>query len=161
MKKCSFTGHRIIPEKHKEKLEALVFRAIEYAYSNECREFYTGGALGFDTMAAKAILKFRMKHSDVRLVIAVPCKDQAGKWSYSDRDMYDYILSSADEIIFCSEEYTKDCMKKRNEYLAGVCDMLIAYVGRSSSGAAQTVRMAKSFGKEVYNLYPTVADTAL
>jgi len=31
-------------------------------------------------------------------------------------------------------------------------DMVISYVSRSNSGAAQTVRMAHALGKEVYNL---------
>ena len=153
MKTCSFTGHRIIPTAHMKKLTDLLDRAIEYAYANGCRSFYTGGAIGFDTMAAKALLRFRIKHNDVKIIIAVPCQDQAERWSFSDRDMYEYILANADEVVFCSDEYTKDCMKKRNEFLATVCDVLIAYSGRASSGSAQTVRMAKALGKEVYNLF--------
>ena len=161
MKSCSFTGHRSIPESHRNALETLLLRAIEYAYTNGCRDFYTGGALGFDTMAAKQLIQFKMSHRDVRLIVAVPCKDQAERWTSSQRDMYDYILSCADEVVFCSEEYTKDCMKKRNEYLANTCDILIAYSGRASSGSAQTVRMAKALGKTVYNLYPSVAGGAV
>lgn len=157
MKSCSFTGHRIIPNDHIKKLDSLLSRAIEFAYSEGCRNFYTGGALGFDTMAAKQLLSYRMYHSDVRIIVAVPCREQSKKWSDAERDMYDYILANADEVVFCSEEYTKDCMKKRNEYLAEVCDILIAYSGRYSSGSAQTVRMATRLGKEVYNLYPTVS----
>ena len=157
MKGCSFTGHRSIPHSHIDKLSDLISRAIEYAYLEGCRVFYTGGALGFDTMAAKALLAYRIKRSDIKLVVVVPCKNQSGMWSESARSIYEYILSNADEVVFCSEEYTKDCMKKRNEYLASVCDILVAYAGRNSSGSAQTVRMAKSFGKEVYNLYHAVA----
>lgn len=153
---CSFTGHRVIPAKHKEKLDALLDRAIEYAYSEGCRVFHTGGALGFDTVVAKKLLTYRMRHTDVRLIVVVPCKDQSVRWSESDRDMYDYILANADEVVFCSDEYSKDCMKKRNAYLAEVCDVLFAYCGRNSSGSAQTLRMASALGKTVYNLYPSV-----
>lgn len=158
MKKCSFTGHRSVSESHYKKLESLLERAIEYAYAEGCRVFYTGGALGFDTMASKSVLSYRIKHNDVRLIVAVPCKNQSEKWNESDKDMYDYILANADEVVFCSEEYTKDCMKKRNTYLAETCDMLIAYSGKYASGSAQTLRMAQALGKEVYNLYPTVAN---
>ncbi len=158
MRSCSFTGHRIIPENHIEKLEALLRRAIDFAYAEGCRNFYTGGALGFDTMAAKQLINYRMRFSDVRIIVAVPCRTQSERWSYSEREMYDYILSNADEVIFCSDEYTKDCMKKRNEYLAEVCDLLIAYSYKYTSGSAQTVRMATVLGKEVYNLYTAIAD---
>ena len=157
MKKCSFTGHRVIADECLEKLSDLLGRAVEYAYSSGCRSFYTGGAVGFDTMAARAVLAYRMSHRDLKLIIAVPCKNQDAKWTEAEKDAYAYILSNADEVVFISEEYTKDCMKRRNEYLASVCDILIAYSGRSASGSAQTVRMAKTLGKEVYNLYSHVA----
>ena len=147
----------MIPDAHYTRLEDLLERAIEFAYSEGCREFYTGGALGFDTMAAKKIISYRMSHSDVRLIVAVPCENQAEKWSDDAKSIYEYILSNADEVIFCSNEYTKDCMRRRNEYLADTCDVLIAYCGRFTSGAAQTVRMAEKKGKTVYNLYRSAA----
>jgi len=153
MEKCSFTGHRTIPKNHFEALSDLLSRAIDYVYAEGCRTFYTGGALGFDTMAARKLISYRISHRDIRLIVVVPCKNQADKWTDAQKDAYDYVLANADEVIFLSEEYTKDCMRKRNEYLADVCDVLIAYSGRSSSGSAQTVRMAHSLGKTVYNLY--------
>ena len=67
--------------------------------------------------------------------------------------MYNYILSRADEVIYVSEEYTPTCMKERNRYLAEHSDILLSYVSRSNSGAAQTVRMARGKCKEIYNLY--------
>ena len=160
MKNCSFTGHRHIPDGHMKALSQLLDRAIEYTYSEGCRNFYTGGALGFDTMAARQLIRYKLSHSDMRLIIVVPCKNQDEKWSPSQRDAYEYILANADEIFYCSEEYTKDCMKKRNAYLAEQCDIMIAYSGRTSSGSAQTVRMAESRGKTVYNLYPAVSRSA-
>lgn len=157
MNNCSFTGHRLIEYRHEKKLSDLLDRAIAYAYEEGCRNFYTGGAIGFDTMAARKLIGFRISHRDVKIIVAVPCKDQDARWTDAQKDNYAFILSNADEIVFVSEEYTKDCMRKRNEYLADVCDVLIAYSGRSSSGSAQTIRMAESRGKTVYNLYPSVA----
>lgn len=153
MRCCSFTGHRIIDPARYKALENLLDRAIEYSYDEGCRTFLCGGALGFDTMAAKVLISKRMKYSDVRLVMVLPCKNQAEKWSERDRELYEYTLSVADETVYISDEYTPSCMKERNLYLAERCDMLIAYVGRSNSGAAQTVRFAEKLGKAVYNLY--------
>jgi hypothetical protein len=67
--------------------------------------------------------------------------------------MYEYLLSVSDEVIYIADEYYDGCMKERNMKLAELCDILIAYVARSNSGAAQTVRMASAMGKSVYNLY--------
>ena len=153
MKGCSFTGHRKISKDVVPRLEGFVMRAIEYAYGLGCRSFYCGGALGFDTMAAKAVILFRMRHSDVRLIIIAPCKEQSASWSARERDMYDYVMASADEIELVSDEYTPDCMRKRNERLAQLCDIMIAYSGKQRSGSGQTVRMAERLGKPVYNLF--------
>ena len=153
MQNCSFTGHRSIDPRHAESLPGLLSRAIEYAYSEGCRNFYTGGALGFDTMAAKEILRLRMTHRDMRLIVVIPCRGQEDKWSPSEKNMYEYILGEADEAVYVSEAYDSGCMKRRNHYLASACDILIAYSGRSRSGSAQTVRMAEEQGKDVYNLY--------
>ena len=157
---CSFTGHRKIKKEHKGALPSLVARAIAYAYSKGVRTFLCGGAVGFDTCAAREVIKFRISHPDVRLVLALPCVEQDKLWSDAERDAYEYTLAVANEIIYVSEEYTPSCMRERNMRLASEADILVCYVGNSRSGAAQTVRMAERLGKEIYNLYPTL-DKAL
>ncbi len=155
---CSFTGHRIIKPAHEPHLSQLVARAIEYAYTEGCREFLSGGAVGFDTVAARAVIRFRLSHPDVRLVLILPCINQDEKWTVTQRDAYGYLLSEADEIEYVSDEYTEKCMKERNFRLANKADILIAYVGHNRSGAAQTARMADSMGKTVYNLYKSLEE---
>ncbi len=156
MKACSFTGHRRIKPEHKNALSGLLMRAINYAYEQGCREFFCGGAVGFDTEAARAVLLFRIDHPDVRLILLLPCQDQDDGWNDYQRDAYGYVLRAADEIRYTSDFYTKDCMKIRNQALADSCDILVAYLSDSRSGAGQTVRMAEKQGKTVYNLYPTL-----
>lgn len=153
MTACSFTGHRIIAANDLARVKDLVDRAINYAYDNGVRTFNCGGALGFDTLAALAVLKKKEVCPDVRLVIYIPCADQSARWRKRDVDIYNSILERADECILVSERYDADCMRRRNERLAENCDMLIAYVGKEMSGAAQTVRIARSLGKTVYNLF--------
>ncbi len=157
---CSFTGHRTIETAHKANIEDLVLRSIDYAYSKGCREFYTGGALGFDTLAAKLLIFYRVEHPDIKLNLILPCRNQNERWNERQTDMYNYILSRADHIEYVSDQYTDGCMKMRNQRLVELADAVIAYAGRERSGAAQTVRMALSAGKEVYNLYPHLAARA-
>lgn len=150
---CSFTGHRVIDEGERERICDLLRSAIKYAYADGCRDFMTGGALGFDTLAAQEVIKFRLLHRDVRLILCLPCMDQADAWSDRHRSMYSYILEAADEVIYAVESYTDTCMRERNFILASKCDILIAYCLRQKSGSAQTLRMADSMGKEIINLY--------
>lgn len=156
MKSCAFTGHRKIEERHKGRIEDLLLRAISFAYSEGCRTFITGGALGFDTLAAREVIRFRLSHPDARLLIVIPCKNQSESWSPSQISLYEYTLINADEVEYIADIYTDGCMKERNQRLADLSDIMIAYVNRPYSGAAQTVRMAAKDGKPVYNLYPTL-----
>ena len=156
MKTCSFTGHRQIKPEHRSELQGLLARAIGYAYDNGCRRFLAGGAVGFDTETARAVIKFRISHPDVSLVLLLPCINQGEKWSERQLSVYEYTVSQANEVEYISDEYTEGCMKLRNQALAERCDILISYVNRYNSGAAQTVRMAESLGKAVYNLYPSL-----
>ncbi|MBR5140285.1 MAG: DUF1273 family protein [Clostridia bacterium] len=153
---CSFTGHRQIEPEMRQSLTELISKAVEYAYSEGCRDFICGGALGFDTLAAREVIRFRMTHADVRLLLALPCTNQDDMWSERQRDTYNYTLSVADEVIYVSDLYTPTCMAERNSLLAERADILIAYLGRQRSGAAQTVRMAQRLGKRIYNLYPSL-----
>ena len=156
MRACSFTGHRHIEKDHVLPLEHLLARAIDYVYAEGCREFYTGGALGFDTMAAKLLIKKRMVCPDIKLTVVIPCLNQSEKWAYSAKKMYDYIVSNANEVIFTSEVYSKNCMQIRNAKLVELCDVLIAYSGNPISGSGQTIRMAKQADKPVYNLFQKI-----
>ena len=156
MRSCSFTGHRAIEPHHVKGLGSLLDRAIGYVYENGCRDFYIGGALGFDTYAAQRVLLFRMSHPDVRLNLVLPCRDQSDKWSDAQIEMYEYLLSQSSTVEYVSDFYTPDCMRLRNMRLASLCDVMIAYLGHSRSGAGQTVRMAEMQGKQVYNLYPSL-----
>ena len=156
---CSFTGHRTIENNHTEAIGELLSRAVKYAYSEGCRRFYAGGAMGFDTLAAREVIRFRISHPDVSLVLLLPCVDQNAGWSAAATSAYEFVLSEADEVRYISDKYTDGCMKERNRALVDACDILIAYVGRARSGGGQTLRMAKASGKRVYNLYPTLEKT--
>ncbi len=155
-KSCSFTGHRRIENAHKMDIPDLILRAIAYVYERGCRDFYAGGALGFDTYAARAVVIFRLSHPDVKLHLLLPCENQSANWSKRDKDSYEYTLSTADDIEYLAGQYYDGCMKLRNEALVARADVVIAYLGRSFGGSAQTVRMAQRAGKDVFNLYPSL-----
>ena len=157
---CSFTGHRKIEKEHHGAVRQLLSRAVSYAYGVGVRSFYCGGAVGFDTLAAREVINFRISHPDVRLVLLLPCANQDEKWSERQKDDYEYMLREADEVVYVSEEYTPSCMKARNTELVRRADMLVAYVSHMRSGSGQTVNLAQKLGVTVYNLYPTLEKTA-
>ena len=101
---CSFTGHRRIESRHKDRIDDLVYRAIAFAYESGCRTFLTGGALGFDTVAAKEVIRFKLSHPDVRLEIIMPCRNQSDSWSPEQISLYEYTLANADFVEYVSDE---------------------------------------------------------
>ena len=156
MESCAFSGHREIAPQRVSALCDLLSRAVAYAYGEGCRTFYCGGAVGFDTYAAKAVILFRVSHPDVRLKLLLPCADQSASWNAHARAAYDYVLSEADEAAILSDSYARGCMQRRNRALVDAADMLICYVGRESGGSYQTMRLAEKKGIAIYNLYPHV-----
>ncbi len=157
MKACAFSGHRDLPDAHIPGLRDLLARAIAYAYGEGCRTFYTGGARGFDTLAAEEILRFRLSHPDVSFIVLIPCPGQEDAWDQWAKDHYRFLLSSADEVEYVSPSYFRGCMQKRNKRLVDLSEMLICYVSREQSGSSQTLAMAQKQNLRIYNLYPSLA----
>ena len=151
-KTCCFTGHRKIPaeqyegivERLESEITALIHQGILY--------FGAGGALGFDTMAAKTVLRLREQYPQIRLILVLPCKTQANSWSQGDRATYESIKSACDKIVYTSIAYTRGCMHKRNRHLVDHSGYCICYLTQSAGGTAYTVAYAKRRGLAVLNL---------
>ena len=147
-----FTGHRHLPPDKRDSVAASLGRAIDEAYKNGYRRFMCGGALGFDTIAALQVLDSRKEHPDIRLILAIPCLDQAKRWSDLDRGIYDMISAQANEKIVLSPEYYQGCMQTRNRYMVDHSSLCICYLYSLHGGTAYTVRYAVSRDIPVINL---------
>ena len=99
---CCFTGHRQIASDDFLVLQKRLQKAIKYFIKQDVTDFYAGGALGFDTLAAQAVLKARRFHPQVRLILALPCHDQDARWKEADRRLYASILQKADQVVYLS-----------------------------------------------------------
>lgn len=145
---CCFTGHRIISKSDWLTIENKTEKAIEGLIEKGYKTFITGGALGFDTMVAICVLRLRRAHN-IRLVIAVPCKEQSKSWNEKDKNIYENILKEADEVRVLSESYTRDCMHRRNRFMVDNSSICIAYLKKMTGGTAYTVNYAVENDKEV------------
>ncbi len=153
-KTCFFTGHRQIPKSLSHILDLQLNDTISTKYKEGIKNFISGGALGFDTIAAQYVLKLKENSfPDINLILFLPCKDHTLKWKQQDIDAIETIMKKADYIHYISEYYEKDCMKKRNAALVEYSSCGIAYMSHSRSGTSQTVSMAEKKGKPVENIY--------
>jgi len=145
LKTAFFTGHRKLTSSEIEHLTALLPGCISDAYAHGYRTFLCGGALGFDTLAAKEILKMKNKLPDIRLSLAIPCPSQPDFWPVNDQIIYRDIVNQADEVKILSQVYYQGVMHSRNRYMVEKSSLCICYLNNMRGGTAYTVRYALQY----------------
>lgn len=150
---CCFTGHRNINKSILPKLKDCLVDNILKLIEQGITDFYAGGAFGFDTLASLVIIKLKKTYPRVRLILVLPCLNQTAKWkNEKDIEIYNKILSKADDIVYISNEYTDTCMLERNRYMVDNSSYCICYLNRTFGGTAYTYNYAKDKGSSIINL---------
>ncbi len=114
---CCFSGHRHLPKQETLHIHNLLVKHILKTNSYWREYFICGGALGFDTLAALAVLKIRSIYPHIQLILALPSPQQTNGWSSNDIAVYQSILKQANQIIYMSQEHHSGCMHMRNHYM--------------------------------------------
>ena len=148
-----FTGHRKIPPEAAEGLPEQLETVISDLCDRGATVFRTGGATGFDTIAALKILEMKEAHPQIRLELILPCKNQTENWDEGNLQTYHYIMQKADNCRFLFETYFDDCMLERDCCLVEGSDVCVAYCVHSQGGTAYTVSLAMKDGLEIINLF--------
>lgn len=117
-----------------------------------CNVFLCGGALGFDTLAAEAVIAVRNRFPAISLTLALPCPEQCAHWPQPDQQRYHCIVDAADEVITLSGSYNRYCMMQRNRFMVDHSDLLLCFLTEAQGGTAATVRYAYKQGVSVVNL---------
>ena len=149
---CCFTGHRQLPRYKTEEIIVRLDFEIEKLINQGVTEFISGGALGFDQIAASLIVAKKELGANIRLAFALPCRNQDEKWTSDQRRLYHSLLSEADDVRYISEKFSADCMRKRNFYMVDNARYCICALLHETSGTAQTVRYAQRKGLKVINV---------
>ena len=151
-KSCCFTGHRVIPKDDYYRVMLLLRQSVENKIKEGFTDFYTGGALGFDTLAALTVLRLKIVYKNIRLHLILPCINQAEKWSREDQRIYEKIKGESDSVEYISFEYTPYCMNQRNRSLVDKSSCCIAYCTQTNGGSAYTIGYAMDNDVEVDNI---------
>ena len=157
MTNACFTGHRTITGDI-AALRSDMYTKLERAVKNGgITSFFAGGAVGFDTEAARTVLALREVYPKVTLNLVLPCcaEDQTQKWTDEQRKTYYDIRKKANSVEFTAEKYYNGCMQKRNARLVELADFCFCYwdISNQRSGTAQTVRYALNKPIQVWNFY--------
>ena len=150
---CCFTGHRAIPEKELpgilERTEQTVRRLIERGVVF----FGVGGAIGYDTEAAK--LLFRLRTTDypqIKVILVYPFEGFTSRWSDEQREEYTRLLPQYDKAVCVAQRASREAYLKRDRHLVDGSAYCIACCTRDSGGTAYTLRYAMDKGVEIYNV---------
>lgn len=150
-KTVCFSGHR--PEKLPDggsecsqvirTIKSILYKEILDSIDNGCTTFVTGLARGVDLWAGEMIMELKAQGMPLRLVAAAPYRAHGSSFKGKDRFVLGNIFLKADEIVYVCENYSRDCMRLRNEYMVDRSDKLIAVVSDYRSGTGQTIRYAE------------------
>ena len=118
----AFTGHR--PEKlpwGQDESDPRCIALKQRICDEICREaetgerdFACGMARGCDLYFAEAVLQMKRCFPHLRLYAYLPCQSQPDRWPSREQSRYRGILAECDGVILIQEDYTPDCMLRRN-----------------------------------------------
>ena len=159
---CCFSGHRPVKlpwggnelDPRCVSLKERIYDAVLAAYDEGYRHFICGMAQGCDMYFCEVVLQLREVHAEVSLEAAIPCPTQADGWSSEQRERYQKLLAQCDYETMVQQEYTPDCMQRRNRYMVDHAALLIAVHDGLSGGTRRTIEYAMRRGLDIVDIPP-------
>lgn len=157
-----FTGHRSqkLPWGYNESDERCVCMRnctrveIENAIKSGYHTFLCGMALGFDMICAELVLELKKKYPHIKLIGAIPCKNQDSPWTKSQQVRYKKLVKQLDGVCCIYDEYVDGCMLERNDYMLNNASLVIALYNGKGGGTGYTIKKAQLKGLKVIIIKP-------
>ena len=151
---CCFTGHRIIPSHEYDAVAARTeIRIRDLIVNNDVCFFGVGGAIGYDTMAAKIL--FRLRQTDfqqIKVILVYPFEGFTSRWSGAQRAEYTRLLPQYDKTVCVAHRASREAYLERDRHLVDGSSYCVSYCTRDSGGTAYTLRYAEHCGLQIYNV---------
>lgn len=153
----SLTAHRKLPGGYSiytpENL-ALAMKVREYLLSHlkQGKRVHgiSGMAPGGDIIYARVLLKLKKQGYDVILECAIPCNNHSKNRPKDGQKEWQEIVDLADIVTYVSkEDYRKELLDRRNEYMVDRGDELITLWNGSRSGTYNCLMYANEQGKPI------------
>ena len=81
--------------------------------------------MGYDTIAAQAVLSVKETHPEVKLILVLPCENQTKYWKQQDIDVYNDIKLRADNVKVLAPQKSKKSVAEatpKKHLLQTFCD---------------------------------------
>ena len=152
IRSVGFTGHRDMTTEQTELAANKLRKTIDMLISVGATDFYTGGALGFDTLAARAVLARKNSGAKIKLHLLLPFPGQEKSWSQNNKNAYTAIMEQADSREYFHEKYVPGVYHLRDRAIVENSEVIVAFLSKESGGTAYTVSLAQKLGRKIINL---------
>ena len=137
-----------IPAEYMEQAEQGLLREIEKAIADGYTYFISGFADGADQLFAGIVLEKAKENPVLHLEAAIPYRNRYKRLMEDERTRG--MLEACTKVEVISEEWASNVYMKRNRYMVGQADRVIAvYDGREKGGTVSTIRMVHAQRKEM------------
>lgn len=151
---CCFTGHREIPAHREKDLAAQTAREIYRLITEHgVRFFGVGGAVGYDTLAAKVLFRVQERaFPHIKIILVYPFDGFTARWSPQQQADYAALLPKYDKVVHVYDSPSREAYLVRNRHLVNASAYCIAYCTRNHGGTAYTVGYARAQGVTVIGI---------
>jgi len=154
-KTCCFTGHRYIPPESEQRIAKNLERKTRELINVGYLYFGVGGAAGFDTLAAKTLIRLRQNDfPQIKVILVYPFDGFTNRWNDEQKITYSTLLPCYDKVVCVSSAPGKDAYLARNRHLVNWSSYCICYLTKDSGGTAYTVDYARKAGLQIHNTAP-------
>jgi len=157
---CFFSGHRELPKDKMNDIFTVTRQQITNAVVNySIKDFYAGGAVGFDMIAAMMVLSIkRGKYNHINLHLILPTPDYGRfQWkTVQEIEYYRLILQGVKTVETISPTTYTGINFVRNKRLVELgCNLGIVYAEpkHESGGTYSTIKMAQKDGTRIINIH--------
>lgn len=159
---CCFTGYRpskfpfLLDKSSNEylKFDNLLLKSLTSLIDGGCNKFYTGMAMGFDILAAEAVvlLKKAFPEKEIKLICVIPFENQEATFSLEWQNRYNEIIKNSNETIVLSHKFYKGCYQQRNIYMVDNSDYILTWYDGKAGGTRNTLKYAEKNLKYIINI---------
>lgn len=116
--------------------------------------FISGVDLGIGQYAAEIVLDLKRDYHGITLECAIPCENQAEKWTVAQRERYFSIVEHCDKETLIQRHKTRDCIEKRKKYMVNQSNYVLTVWNRKTCGASDILSIARQMEKPVIVIDP-------
>ena len=151
-----FSGHRAIPDHDLLKIQQRTEDIIRLLLTRGYRYAAVGGALGYDLMVLRLLLRLKEEYPHLRIIGVFPFSGYDSKWTPAQREEYAALIPQLDKLVYTvpTDKASSEAFLERNRKMVDGSSVLICYYNenRSRSGTGQCVRYAQRQGLNIYNV---------